>query len=113
MYLIMIVMTGAAVAKGMFGRHKKRQMALVTVVGLFPLVYVLIAACLNVNSFRVQRILAFFNWSQYQHEEGYLYKVIHDILNQTKFVGGGSLEFLKQYPIETMFISMGFLLDFC
>lgn len=106
MYLIMIVMTGAAVAKGMFGRHKKRQMALVTVVGLLPFVYVLIAACLNVNSFRVQRILAFFNWSQYQHEEGYLYKVIHDILNQTKFVGGGNMEFLKQYPIETMLSEM-------
>ena len=78
MYLIMIVMTGAAVAKGMFGRHKKRQMALVTVAGLLPLVYVLIAVCLNVNSFRVQRILAFLNWSQYQQEEGYLYlSLIH------------------------------------
>lgn len=45
--------------------------------------------------------MAFLNWSQYQNEEGYLYKVIHEILNHTKFVGGGSMEFLEQYPIDS------------
>ena len=100
MYLILIVMTTAAAAKGMFGRQKKGMMALTLAVGILPFIYVLIAACSNVNSFRMHRIMAFLNWSQYQHEEGYFYKVIHEILNHTKFVGGGSMEFLEQYPID-------------
>lgn len=101
MFLIMIVMTGAAAAKGMFGKQKKGMTALTAAVGILPLVYVLVAACSNVNSFRMHRIMAFLNWSQYQNEEGYLYKVIHEILNHTKFVGGGSMEFLEQYPIDS------------
>ncbi len=101
MFLIMIVMTGAVAAKGMFGRQKKGMTALTAAVGILPLVYVLVAACSNVNSFRMHRIMAFLNWSQYQNEEGYLYKVIHEILNHTKFVGGGSMEFLEQYPIDS------------
>ena len=101
MFLIMIVMTGAVAAKGMFGRQKKGMTALTAAVGILPLVYVFVAACSNVNSFRMHRIMAFLNWSQYQNEEGYLYKVIHEILNHTKFVGGGSMEFLEQYPIDS------------
>ena len=98
MFLIMIVMTGAAAAKGMFGRQKKGMTALTAAVAILPLVYVFVAACSNVNSFRMHRIMAFLNWSQYQNEEGYLYKVI---LNHTKCVGGGSMEFLEQYPIDS------------
>lgn len=105
LFLIMIAMTAAAAAKGMFGRQKKGMTALVAVVGLLPLVYVLIAACTNKNSFRMHRIMAFLNWPQYQNEEGYFYKVIYDVLNHTKFVGRGTMESLGQYPIDFMMAS--------
>ncbi|MDE6363431.1 MAG: permease prefix domain 1-containing protein [Lachnospiraceae bacterium] len=105
LYVVMITMTGAAAAKGMFGRQKKGMTVLTAAAGLLPLVYVLIAACSNKNSFRMRRIMAFLNWSQYQNEEGYFYKVIHDILNHTKLVGGGTMEFLEQYPIDSAMAS--------
>lgn len=105
LFLIMIAMTAAAAAKGMFGRQKKGMTALVAAAGLLPLVYVLIAACTNKNSFRMHRIMAFLNWSQYQNEEGYFYKVIYDVLNHSKFVGRGTMESLEQYPIDFMMAS--------
>ncbi len=94
-FLCMIVLLVVAVAKGMFGKGKKYIAKLIGFVVALPTVLFCWLLWTNQDSFRVQRLIAFFNRNKYQ--EGYYYQVIQAILHNCKFLGVGNPAYSEEY----------------
>lgn len=97
----MIVMLFAAIAKGMFGKEKKRMTAIAAAAVILPTVVLVwrISTSWRWESFRVMRLKAFFHRKQYAKEAGYIYNLIDDILRNAKFVGTGSSKY-GENPVD-------------
>lgn len=95
--LIMTIMLFAAIRKGMFGSKKRQMTMLASAAVIVPVIYVFLMVVLNSNSFRVQRLYAFFHRAQDKNGFGYIYAVIEDVLRNARLVGTGYSQYFDNY----------------
>ncbi len=96
-FLCMIVLLIASVAKGMFGKGKKYIARCIGFVVILLTVFFGWLFWSNRDSLHVLRLVAFFNRNQYQEAEGYFYKIIRDVLYGSKLIGTGNIAYFDDY----------------
>lgn len=93
----MIILLVAAIAKGMFGSNKKYMIGLIGIVVTLLTAFFGWLLWTNRDSYRVQRLIAFFNRMKYQEAEGYYYRVIQEVLHNSKWIGAGNSTYFEEY----------------
>lgn len=96
-FFCMIILLVAAIVKGMFGNNKKYMIGPIGIVVTSLTAFFGWLLWTNKDSYRVQRLIAFFNRIKYQNAEGYYYKVIQEALHNSKWIGTGNSTYFENY----------------
>lgn len=96
-FFCMIILLVAAIVKGIFGNNKKYMIRLIGIVVTSLTAFFGWLLWTNKDSYRVQRLIAFFNRIKYQDAEGYYYRVIQEALHNSKWIGTGNSTYFENY----------------
>lgn len=89
-FVILLVMLIISVRKNMFRGNQKILTFMAVLPGILPFIAAFAVLPFIGNSFRKERMLAFFNRKEYNHTSGYIYAAIDTILENLKLVGKGN-----------------------